>query len=65
MYVCLCNAIRDSELEKLGGEGVVSAEEAYKRLGAEMVCMCCKDEAEEILAASRQHREPRLRLVAG
>lgn len=65
MYVCLCNAIRDSELEKLGDQGVSSAEEAYKRLGAEMACACCKDEAEEILKASAQHREPKLRLVAG
>lgn len=64
MYVCLCNRIRDSELEELGKKGVRSAKEAYRELEAEFACFCCKKEAEEILTAASKGHKPHLTLVA-
>ena len=65
MYVCLCNGIRDSELEELGRKGITNAARAYKMLESEFACACCEQEAEEILKAAAKGREPHLTLVAG
>lgn len=64
MYVCLCNGIRDSELKELGEKGVRNVEQAFRELDSEIVCSCCKDEAEEILTAANENRSPNLKLVA-
>ena len=49
MYVCLCNGIRETELKRLGREGVRDVHEAFSRLGSDPVCTCCLDEAEMVL----------------
>lgn len=53
MYVCLCNGIRDSELEDLASRGVRAAEEAYAALDVEMSCETCKDCVQEVLDRAR------------
>lgn len=49
MYVCLCNAISDTELKRLAAEGHRNASKAYGALGAEVCCGRCVPTAEDIL----------------
>lgn len=49
MYICLCNAIREKELESLGRRGVRSADDAYAALDVEMSCSTCRDYVQEVL----------------
>lgn len=49
MYVCLCNAISDTQLERLAAEGHRNAPTAYAALGAEVCCGRCLPIAEKIL----------------
>lgn len=51
MYVCVCNAIRDSEIEALARKGARTAEEVYGILGVEVSCATCTDHIEEILVS--------------
>ena len=72
MYVCLCNGIRETELQQLGREGVRDVEEAFHKLDSEPVCTCCLDEAENVLKGqdvlpktlqNKPADSPRLKLV--
>lgn len=49
MYVCLCNAITDKQLESLAAEGHRDAPTAYRALGGEVCCGRCLPTAEKIL----------------
>lgn len=49
MYVCLCNAIRETELEALARQGVRTAEKAYLALGVEVSCACCEEHVQAVL----------------
>ena len=49
MYVCLCNAIKDTELEALAREGIRQAEDAYVVLGVEISCSTCVDYVQAVL----------------
>ena len=61
MYVCVCNAIRDSELRHAARRVEGDVEAVYASLGCEPQCCMCLDEAEEIIAEERQaDRRPRL-----
>lgn len=53
MFVCLCNAITDRALREAAQDGPLSVEAAYARLGAELQCGRCADEAAEILGKPR------------
>ena len=54
MYVCICNAIRESELRRAALACAGGAEEVYASLGFRPQCGQCLDEAEEIVADERQ-----------
>jgi bacterioferritin-associated ferredoxin len=43
MYICLCNGIKDTELQELARKGIRTAEDAYRQLGVEMNCVDCSD----------------------
>jgi len=61
MYVCVCNAIRDSELRHAARRVEGDVEAVYASLGCEPQCCMCLDEAEEIIVEERQaDRRPRL-----
>ena len=61
MYVCVCNAIRDSELRHAARRVEGDVEAVYTSLGCEPQCCMCLDEAEEIIVEERQaDRRPRL-----
>ena len=61
MYVCVCNAIRESELRHAARRTEGDVEAVYAALGWEPQCRTCLDEAEEIIVEVRlADRKPRL-----
>jgi bacterioferritin-associated ferredoxin len=50
MYVCICNAIRETELRCAARRCRGSAEAIYGSLGRAPQCRQCLDEAEDIIA---------------
>jgi bacterioferritin-associated ferredoxin len=53
MYVCICNAIRESELRDAAHELHGDAEMLYIALGYEPQCRQCLSAAEKIVAQER------------
>ena len=50
MYVCICNAIRESDLRSAARRCRGNAEAVYAALGRTPQCRQCLDEAEDIIA---------------
>jgi bacterioferritin-associated ferredoxin len=63
MYICVCNAIRESELRRAAHQADGGAEEVYAALGARPQCGSCLEEAEDLLQEARQ-QACELRLMA-
>ena len=57
MYVCVCNAIRESTLRAAARDFSGDAEELYISLGRPPQCGQCLDEAAEILIDEREKRQ--------
>jgi bacterioferritin-associated ferredoxin len=55
MYVCICNAITDSQIREAVSEGVTSVSQLQSKLGVASGCGSCMDTAAEIIQESR-HR---------
>ena len=53
MYVCICNAIKETELRSLALGSTGSAEDLYMCMGRAPQCRQCLDEAEEIVTEAR------------
>ena len=49
MYVCICNAIRESELRRAARHVSGDAEACYAALGKAPCCGTCLDDADDIL----------------
>jgi bacterioferritin-associated ferredoxin len=49
MYVCVCNAIKSSEIEALARAGVEDAAQVYEALDVETNCASCVDYVQEAL----------------
>ena len=64
MYVCVCNAITESELSDLARAGARTPEEAYEKLGCEPQCGSCLSYAQELMDGERGKKRPPLRIVA-
>jgi bacterioferritin-associated ferredoxin len=61
MYVCVCNAIRESEFRRAARCEDGDAETVYATLGKAPQCRQCLEEADELLADERGlDRRPRL-----
>lgn len=54
MYVCICNAIRESELRRVARHVSGDAEACYAALGKRPACATCLDDADEILLEERE-----------
>ena len=54
MYVCICNAIRESELRRVAQHTVGDAGAAYAALGKRPNCGQCLCEADAILNEERE-----------
>lgn len=53
MIVCSCNAIREADIRQAARCGAPDAERAYRSLGCEFQCGCCRDFAEELVEEER------------
>ncbi|MBO9711307.1 (2Fe-2S)-binding protein [Sphingomonas sp.] len=53
MVVCVCNAIRESEVRQAARDGAESACQAYSALGRRAKCGQCVPFAREIIAQER------------
>jgi bacterioferritin-associated ferredoxin len=53
MYICICNAIRESELRSAARDLHGDAEMLYIALGFEPQCRQCLSEAEKVVAEER------------
>ncbi len=53
MYVCICNAITDTQIRQAAESGVRDLWQLQKKLGVAANCGSCKEEASQIL---REHR---------
>lgn len=49
MYVCVCNAIKSSEIEALARDGVRDAKQVYAALQVETNCESCVEYVQEAL----------------
>ena len=54
MYVCICNAIRESELRRAAHHVPGNAEACYAALGKRPQCGQCLDDAEAIVTEERE-----------
>ena len=63
MYVCVCNAIRESEFRAAARRCPGDAEAVYAALGKVPQCRQCLEDADMILVEERT-RDRRLTLVA-
>lgn len=54
MYVCICNAIKESELRSAARKVSGDAEEVYAALGCQVNCGQCLMDAEGILFEERE-----------
>jgi bacterioferritin-associated ferredoxin len=53
MYICICNAIRETDLRKAALTCNGDAEATYATLGKRPNCGQCLEEAQEIIDAER------------
>jgi len=62
MYVCICNAVTDSQIRAAAEAGVTNVWQLQSELGVATNCGSCKEVAAEILSEKRQVRrvEPKL-----
>ena len=54
MYVCICNAIRESDLRTAARRCPGDAEACYASLGKQPACGSCLNEADAILLEERE-----------
>ena len=54
LYVCICNAIRESELRNAARRCGGNAEACYALLGKRPNCGSCLDEAEDMIFEERE-----------
>ena len=54
MYICVCNAIRETELRRAAIASDGDVEAIYHSLGCEPQCRQCFDEAEAVIDDERQ-----------
>lgn len=53
MYVCICNAIKETELRDAARKCSGTAEQLYAMLGRPPQCRQCIDDAEDIVIDAR------------
>ncbi len=50
MYVCICNAVTDRQIQETVAAGALSLTDLKDRLGVASCCGCCADLASSFLA---------------
>jgi len=64
MYICVCNAVRESDIHLAVENGVRNMRELIVATGCSTACKKCATRAVEVLEAALQDRRPLLRVVA-
>ena len=60
MYVCVCNAVTESDIRNAVDDGVRNMKQLSRTTGCSRTCGCCKDMAREVLQqALANNRETR------
>ena len=59
MYVCICNAIRETELRSAARRCPGDADAVYAALGKRPQCAQCLDDAAEVLIEEREKARER------
>ena len=54
MYICICNAIRETELRNIARRCPGDAEACYVALGKRPNCGTCLEDADDIIAEERE-----------
>ena len=49
MYVCVCNAVTDSDIRNAVDDGVCTMRQLRQKTGCASTCGCCKEMSVEIL----------------
>ena len=61
MYVCICNAVTDTDIRNAVEDGVRNMKQLGQATGCSSTCGCCREEASEVLkqalADSREFRQ--------
>jgi bacterioferritin-associated ferredoxin len=57
MYVCICNAITDTQIREAAKSGVRNLWELQKELGVASNCGKCKETAAEILSECKSNHD--------
>jgi bacterioferritin-associated ferredoxin len=65
MYICICNAVTQRQVEDSAREGVHSVEELTARLGVGAGCGRCRDCATEMLREACNALRPKTALNPG
>lgn len=50
MYICMCNALTDSEIQEVVQAGCADADSVYGACGCEMVCGRCRPTIDDMVA---------------
>lgn len=63
MYVCVCNAVTDSDIRKAVDNGVRNLKQLRRTTGCSNTCGSCRDEAFEILQHALAEKRDNLGLI--
>jgi bacterioferritin-associated ferredoxin len=64
MYVCICNAVTESDIHSAVQDGVRDIDQLAHQTGCSTGCGCCAELAGEVLTEAMREQGSFLRLVA-
>jgi bacterioferritin-associated ferredoxin len=53
VYICICNALRKSQITAAAQNGATTVEAAYAACDAKVQCGHCRDEAVDVITEAR------------
>lgn len=65
MFICICNAITERQVQAAVAEGAVTMSDLQGQLGVATCCGCCADTAGEYLPGGRYAGQATVRQEAG
>jgi len=65
MYVCICNAVTDSDIRNAVEDGVRNMKQLGQETGCSSTCGCCRDMAREILQQALEESRGFRQLLPG
>ncbi len=65
MFVCICNAITDRQIQEVVAAGATSLSDLQAQLGVATCCGCCSDLASSYLSANNTTNQNNTTVTAG